>query len=163
MSEKKETKRGKCYKPRWSACTDCGAKFWKDTARRTLCDTCRKKHEEDRKEQNRERARKSYIRKREGLEPVRQLPKVQEPETGFVPHQCLVTQECKYGDPSGKSFCNYFTTEDKLRTSGGRHKIIQGRCDAFKPAVKREETGWQERAKEDWERRQKQKEGEAND
>lgn len=135
--------RGRGFKPRFATCKKCGEQYWKDTARRQYCDACRIVREEERLEESRRRARESYTRKREGLLPPSKLPKVPEPETGFTPHECLVSKDCEFGFPD-KPGCNYVTITGELRTKGGRSPIIDGRCDRFKPKKKKRKPGWQE-------------------
>ena len=144
MSDKpKGPGRGRGFKPRFATCKKCGEPYWKETARRQYCDACRIVREEERAEERRVRMRNLYKRKRDGLLPVSKLPKVPEPETGFKPCECLVWQECEYGE-NWRPGCNYFTVTGELRTKGGRSPVVDGRCDRFKPKKKKRKPGWQE-------------------
>jgi len=143
--------RGMNFRPRLAPCKKCGEMYWKTAARRQYCDACRLVREEERVEENRIRMRACYIRKRDGILPESKLPKVQEPEKGFTPHECLVWKECEFGCEN-KPGCNFCTATGELRTKGGRSQIIDGRCNRYRPKKKRKEPGWQEIR----ERRQKQ-------
>ena len=134
--------RGMGFKPRWAECKMCGEKFWKETARRVYCDGCREVRKEEMAEANRQRARVNYIRTREGLPPMSQVPKPPEPETGYEPHVCMMAGECFYG-VANKQGCGYEYIENKLRTTGGLHRIIEGRCDLFRPRGERK-PGWKD-------------------
>lgn len=140
---KKGPGRGRGYKPRFAPCKKCGEMFWKDTARRVYCDACREIRKEERKEETRERMRELYSRKREGLLPLSKIPTVPEPANGFRVGECRVWRECEFGNEQ-KPGCNYFMLEGELRTKGGRHRVIEGRCDRFRPRTRRRGTGWQE-------------------
>jgi len=58
-------------------------------------------------------------------------------------HICKVANECKYGVADRfREGCNYYTITKRLRTSGGGHEIIDGRCDLYEPRTESERPGW---------------------
>lgn len=64
-------------------------------------------------------------------------------EKKHEPHVCEAIRECKYGLAwKNTDGCNYMTVKGKLRTSGGQHRIINGKCDLFEPKQKISRPGW---------------------
>lgn len=148
--------RGNGWIPKWAICKLCGEQYWRDSARRQYCDECRNVREEERREEQKARSAKWYKenrenilsrlkddrrRKRAGMLPERKLPNVEEPAGGFEPHVCMVSRRCVYGSLFNPG-CNYATQTGNLRTSGGQHKIVMGRCDLFRPRDKKARPGW---------------------
>lgn len=127
---KEGNRRGLCFTPRWGVCKDCGAPIWKDAAKRQLCASCRARHEEIQQERNRMRARESYYRRKKEQETK---PK---PEKEY---ECKAWRKCRYGYERGG--CAYVSITGNLRTSGGAHPIIDGKCDLFDPR-KKKRGGW---------------------
>ena len=149
-------KRTNGWVPKWATCKMCGEQYWRDEARRQYCDACRVVREEERKEEQRIRSAKWYRenkakaleklqerrrKKREENLPKVRLPEVKEPESGFKPHVCMVSKRCIYGSVFSPG-CNYMTVTGELRTSGGEHQIIRGRCDLYRPRKGKAKAGW---------------------
>lgn len=108
------------FTPKWGACWDCGAPIWKTAAKKIYCQNCLEVHKETQKLKNRKRAMQRYYANRP------------EPPGTRTPHRCYASNKCLYGDYSG-GMCHYFSATGKLRTSGGKHRIVNGKCDLFMP------------------------------
>lgn len=154
--ENDKRKRGNGWIPKWAVCKMCGEQYWRDEARRQYCDTCRTVREEERREEQRVRSANWYrenrkrilerqnerrARKREAQLPESRLPNVEEPSRGFHPHVCMVSKRCIYGSVFSPG-CNYATVTGELRTVGGEHQIIKGRCDLYRSRKGKAKAGW---------------------
>ena len=123
--------RGMCFTPRWDLCVECGAPIWKDAAKRQLCTKCREKHAEIQKAKQRARSMSTYRKKKK--------IKIEEPERIASSTVCEVWHNCKYGSHYGGGGCGYVTITGELRSIGGKHPIIEGRCDLYQARRKRRE------------------------
>ena len=152
------------FKPHLAECTQCGQDYTKTDPRQRLCPDCR---EANRKasvrhwdERNRERWKKPGPTKKRGPKPSRPS-KPTPPAPDPSEHVCRVSGSCRYGSPEGQTVsCHYFIVEGKLRTAGGQHQIVNGRCDLYKRKRKSRRSGWQRR---DDEKREKAKGGKDSD
>lgn len=126
----KQDMRGKCFVPKWGVCKGCGAPIWKTAAHEQYCDRCRDAKEEHKKEQARIRAKRHYYKAKKevaaGIDP--------NPNRKHEKHVCEDSWRCLYGVRRADARmpgCSYFGRTGKLRTVGGKHKIVNGRCDLF--------------------------------
>lgn len=127
------------FKPHKAECIQCGAFYTKTDPRQRLCPDCRESNTKASRAQYR---RETYRRLKEGKPKTvdkRRKPEPPPPD----PHICEVSGTCDYGKPDGEDYnCNYFTVTGKLRTEGGLHQILDGKCDLYKPRT-RDKSGWQ--------------------
>lgn len=133
------------FEPHWGECLECAGPMWMTSPAKKYCDKCRERHKRQTERQYR---LGPYFQKRVETKEermarfLRQMAVEAKLEEDRTRHVCTHTASCIYGSGSGGNrWCNYLYVTGKMRTAGGKHQIVDGKCDLYKRGKQHNEVG----------------------